>query len=130
MSEDKSIETSVETSVTEASVTSDRRDFLRSSVLAAGAVATFAVAESANAQVCYDASGNVVKPTVIPKLIDVSFNAGDLKIDDLYSVIKQLGGITGCLTCGLNGFDLHVKINPVLPLKTVVPSYAVVSQQY
>ena len=130
MSDDKSIETSVETSAREASATADRRDFLRNSVLAAGAVATLAVAESANAQVCYDASGNVVKPTAIPKLIDVSFNAGDLKIDDLYSVIKQLGGITGCLTCGLNGFDLHVSINPVLPLKTAVPSYAVVSQQY
>ena len=130
MSEDKSVETSIETSASEASVTTDRRDFLRNSVLAAGAVATLAVAESAHAQVCYDASGNVVKPTAIPKLIDVSFNAGDLKIDDLYSVIKQLGGITGCLTCGLNGFDLHVRINPVLPLKTSVLSYAVVSQQY
>lgn len=124
MSEDKSLGTKIDEPTT-----NDRRDFLRNSMLAAGAVATLAVADSASAQVCYDAAGNVVKTTTPPKLIDVTFNAGDLKIDDLYSVIKQLGGITGCLTCGLNGFDLHVHINPVLPFKTVVPSYAIVSQQ-
>lgn len=124
MSEDKSVETQ-----NAESSNKDRRDFLRNSVLAAGAVATLAVAESVNAQVCYDAAGNVVKTTAAPKLIDVTFNSGDLKIDDLYSVIKQLGGITGCLTCGLNGFDLHVHINPVLPLKTNIPSYATVMPQ-
>ena len=58
----------------------DRRDFLRNSVLAAGAVATLAVAESANAQVCYDAGGNVVKSTAAPKLIDVTFTKGDIKV--------------------------------------------------
>jgi hypothetical protein len=124
MSEDKSVGTKIDEPST-----NERRDFLRNSMLAAGAVATLAVAESASAQVCYDASGNIVKTTATPKLIDVTFNAGDLKIDDLYSVIKQLGGITGCLTCGLNGFDLHVHINPVLPLKTLVPSYATVMPQ-
>jgi len=124
MSEDKSVATK-----TDESTTNERRDFLRNSMLAAGAVATLAVADSASAQVCYDAAGNVVKTTTPPKLIDVTFNAGDLRIDDLYGVIKQIGGITGCLTCGLNGFDLHVHINPVLPLKTLVPSYATVIPQ-
>lgn len=126
MSEDKSVSTK-----TDESTTNERRDFLRNSVLAAGAVATLAVAESASAQVCYDAAGNIVKATdaATPKLLEVTFNSGDVKIADLYSVIKQLGGITGCLTCGLNGFDLHVHINPVFPLKTVVPSYVTVSQQ-
>lgn len=125
MSEDKSVETTIE-----ASATKERRDFLRNSVLAAGAVATLAVAESASAQTCYDASGNVVKAATSLKTIDVAFNAGDLKIDDLHSIIKQLGGITGCLTCGLNGFDLHVHINPVLPLKTNLASFATVLTNY
>lgn len=125
MSEDKSVETKID-----ASATNERRDFLRNSVLAAGAVATLAVAESASAQTCYDASGNIVKAATSPKTIDVAFSAGDLKIDDLYNVIKQLGGITGCLTCGLNGFDLHVHINPVYPLKTNLASFATVLTQY
>ncbi len=114
---------------TDETSTKERRDFLRNSVLAAGAVATLAVAESANAQVCYDAAGNVVKAAATTKVIDVTFTKGDIKIDDLYNVIKQLGGITGCLTCGLNGFDFHVHINPVLPFKTAIPSYAIVKDQ-
>ncbi len=129
MSDNQSIDNPTEALSSNETSNKERRDFLRNSVLAAGAVATLAVADSANAQVCYDAAGNVVSPTATPKVIDVTFTKGDVKIDDLYNVIKQLGGITGCLTCGLNGFDFHVHINPVLPFKTVIPSYAIVKDQ-
>ena len=124
MSEDKSVPTK-----TDESTTNERRDFLRNSMLAAGAVATLAVADSASAQTPYDKAGDIVRTLPAPKLIDVTFSRGDVEIDDLYTVIKQLGEITGCLTCGLNGFDFHVHINPVLPFKTNSPSYAIVSEQ-
>lgn len=128
MSEDKSVVTpSAQTS--DDSTTKERRDFLRNSVLAAGAVATFAVAESASAQTCYDAGGNVIKGAVAaPQVIDVAFNSSDLVLDDLYSVIKQLGKLTGCLNCGFNGFDLRFRINPVIRLDARIPVAATLRQ--
>ena len=121
MSDNQSIEPQ-----TEETTAKERRDFLRNSVLAAGAVATFAVAESASAQTCYDAAGNIVKATgaSAPQVIDVAFNSSDLVMDDLYSVIKQLGKLTGCLNCGFNGFDLRFRINPVIRLDTRIPAAA------
>ena len=121
MSDNQSIEPQ-----TEETTAKERRDFLRNSVLAAGAVATFSVAESASAQTCYDAAGNIVKATSAstPQVIDVAFNSSDLVMDDLYSVIKQLGKLTGCLNCGFNGFDLRFRINPVIRLDTRIPAAA------
>lgn len=116
---------------TEETTAKERRDFLRNSVLAAGAVATFAVAESASAQTCYDAAGNIVKASSAsaPQVIDVAFNSSDLVMDDLYSVIKQLGKLTGCLNCGFNGFDLRFRINPVIRLDTRIPAAATLMQR-
>ena len=124
MSEDKSAETQ-----TDDSTAKERRDFLRNSMLAAGAVATLAVAESASAQTCYDAAGNIVKVPGDTQIIDVAFNSGDLVLDDLYSVIKQLGKLTGCLNCGFNGFDLRFRINPVIRLDTRIPAAATLMQR-
>jgi len=124
MSEDKSVETQPDDSTAK-----ERRDFLRNSMLAAGAVATLAVAESANAQTCYDAAGNIVKAPGDTQIIDVAFNSGDLVLDDLYSVIKQLGKLTGCLNCGFNGFDLRFRINPVIRLDTRIPAAATLMQR-
>ncbi len=123
MSEDKSVDTKIDESATK-----ERRDFLRNSVLAAGAVATLAVAESASAQTCYDAGGNVIKATGT-QVIDVAFNSSDLVMDDLYGVIKQLGKLTGCPNCGFNGFDLRFRINPVIRLDTRIPAAATLSQR-
>lgn len=108
--------------------TKERRDFLRNSVLAAGAVATFAVAESASAQTCYDAGGNIIKAYTGLQVIDLTFTSGSVALDDVYSAIKQLGKITGCLNCGFNGFDLRMRINPVIRLETKIPSAVTVSQ--
>ena len=124
MSEDKSVETKIDESTAK-----ERRDFLRNSVLAAGAVATFAVAESASAQTCYDAGGNVIKATAGAQVIDVAFNSSDLVLDDLFGVIKQLGKLTGCLNCGFNGFDLRFRINPVIKLDARVPVAATLIQR-
>jgi hypothetical protein len=130
MSNDNSIETKTEPNPkTDSSSSNERRDFLRNSVLAAGAVATFAVAESASAQTCYDASGNIVKATTGTQVIDVAFNSSDLVLDDLYGVIKQLGKLTGCLNCGFNGFDLRFRINPVIKLDTRIPAAATLMQR-
>lgn len=133
MSDDKSVETSIEkTSIgktsTQESTANDRRDFLRNSVLAAGAVATLGIAESASAQISYDAGGNVIKATGV-QTIDVAFNSSDLVLDDLYGVIKQLGKLTGCLNCGFNGFDLRFRINPVLKLDARIPVAATLIQR-
>jgi hypothetical protein len=122
MSDDKSV-------TTEESTTKDRRDFLRNSVLAAGAVATLSTTEAASAQTYYDAGGNVVKATAGVQVIDVAFNSSDLVLDDLFSVIKQLGKLTGCLNCGFNGFDLRFRINPVIKLDTRVPAAATLMQR-
>jgi hypothetical protein len=122
MSDDKSV-------TTEESTTKDRRDFLRNSVLAAGAVATLSATEAASAQTYYDAGGNVVKATAGVQVIDVAFNSSDLVLDDLFSVIKQLGKLTGCLNCGFNGFDLRFRINPVIKLDTRVPAAATLMQR-
>lgn len=109
--------------------TKERRDFLRNSVLAAGAVATFAAAESATAQTYYDADGNIVRGLPEVKVIDVAFNSADLALDDLYSVIKQLGRMTGCPNCGFNGFDLRFRINPVIKLDARIPVAATLMQR-
>lgn len=119
MSEDKSVVTQ-----TNEIPAKERRDFLLNSVLAAGAVATLAAAGSANAQTCYDANGNIIKTPIDKQIIDVAFDSSDLVLDDLFSVIKQLGKLTGCLNCGFNGFDLRFRINPVIRLDTRVPAAA------
>lgn len=111
----------ISTTESEDNSAKDRRDFLRNSMLAAGAVATLVAAEGANAQTCYDAYGNVIKTTATPKVIDVALNSSDVTLDDMYSILKQLGGITGCLACGFNGFDLRFRINPVIKLTARVP---------
>jgi aminoglycoside/choline kinase family phosphotransferase len=128
MSEDKSVVTPSAQASDES--TKDRRDFLRNSVLAAGAVATFAVAESASAQTCYDAAGNIVKSANvnIPQVIDIAFDNSNLVLEDLYGVIKQLGKLTGCLNCGFNGFDLRFRINPVIRLDARIPVAATLRQ--
>lgn len=121
MSEDKSVDTN-----SDESTTKERRDFLRNSVLAAGAVATFAVADSASAQTCYDAGGNLIKSTGT-QVIDVAFNSSDLVLDDLFGTIKQLGKLTGCPNCGLNGFDMRFRINQVIKLESRIPVAATLS---
>ena len=128
MSEDKSVVTPSAQAGDES--TKDRRDFLRNSVLAAGAVATFAVAESASAQTCNDAAGNIVKSANvnIPQVIDIAFDNSNLVLEDLYGVIKQLGKLTGCLNCGFNGFDLRFRINPVIRLDARIPVAATLRQ--
>lgn len=123
---DEKISTSAATDNTENSNTKDRRDFLRNSMLAAGAVATLVAAEGANAQTCYDAYGNVIKATTPAKVIDVALNSADVTLDDMYSILKQLGGLTGCLACGFNGFDLRFRINPVVKLSTRIPVAATI----
>ncbi len=107
----------------------ERRDFLRNSVLAAGAVATIAATESASAQTYYDMNGDIVKGLPEVKLIDIAFNSADIVLDDLYSVIKQLGRLTGCPNCGFNGFDLRFRINPVIKLDTRIPVAATLVQR-
>jgi hypothetical protein len=122
MSEDKSVGTKIDEPAAK-----ERRDFLRNSVLAAGAVATLAVADSASAQVSYDKEGNLLSAATGTKLIDIAFDSSDLVLDDVYDVIKQLGKLTGCLNCGFNGFDLRFRINPVIKLDTRVPVAAILT---
>ena len=122
MSEDKSVGTKIDEPAAK-----ERRDFLRNSVLAAGAVATLAVADSASAQVSYDKAGNLLSAATGTKLIDIAFDSSDLVLDDVYDVIKQLGKLTGCLNCGFNGFDLRFRINPVIKLDTRVPVAAILT---
>lgn len=127
MSEEKTEITQVDASTTQPTA-NERRDFLRNSVLAAGAVASLAVAESANAQTCYDAGGNIVKATSGVQVIDLTFASSSVVLDDVYSAIKELGKLTGCLNCGFNGFDLRLRINPVIKLNTKILSAVTVSQ--
>lgn len=101
--------------------TKDRRDFLRNSVLAAGAVATLTAMDSATAQTIYDTKGNIIKGLPEPHVIDVTFDSSDIVLDDLYSVIKQLAGLTGCQGCGFNGYDMRFRINSVLKLESRLP---------
>lgn len=126
MSQEKTEITQLNESI---STTNERRDFLRNSVLAAGAVASLAVAESASAQTCYDAGGNIVKATGGLQVIDLTFTSNAVVLDDVFSAIKQLGKLTGCLNCGFNGFDLRMRINPVIRLDTKVLSAVTVSHQ-
>ncbi len=107
----------------------DRRDFLRNSMLAAGAIATLTAAESATAQTCYDAAGNVIKAASPVQVIDIAFNSADVALDDFNSILKQLGKMTGCLNCGFNGFDLRFRINPVIKLDTRIPVAASLMQR-
>ena len=107
--------------------TKDRRDFLRNSVLAAGAVATLTAMDSATAQTLFDTKGNVIKGLPEPHVLDVAFDNSNIVLDDLYSVIKQLAELTGCPACGFNGFDLRFRINPVIKLQTRIPAAATLS---
>lgn len=50
----------------------------------------------------------IVKAPGDTQIIDVAFNSGDLVLEDLHSVIKELGKLTGCLNCGFNGMSRHL----------------------
>lgn len=124
MSDEKSPVTETGTQ-TEKSPTRERRDFLRNSMLTAGAIATFAAAESTAAQTCYDAYGNVIKASNSGvQVIDITLDSSNVVLDDFNSILKQLGKLTGCLNCGFNGFDLRFRINPVIRLDTRIAAAA------
>lgn len=99
---------------------SGRRNFIRNSALAAGSVAALSVAAGASAQdrEFYE------KATVRSKKLTATFDSKyQTKItrEDVFAVVDQLLDIAGCPTCGLNGFDLNLEVNPVFESKIDIP---------
>lgn len=106
----------------------DRREFIRNSVLAAGAVAALGATGSATAQTRLDVSKLPVLTN--KKVIDVSFDSHDVVVDDIYQVIKQILDISGCPACGFNGFDLRIGVDPLIKLQTRINAAATIKQMY
>lgn len=106
----------------------DRREFIRNSVLVAGAAAALGTTGSASAQTRLD----FVKLPVLgnKKVIDVSFDNHEVVMDDIYGAIKQILDISGCPACGFNGFDIRIGVDPLIKLQTRVNAIATVKQLY
>lgn len=90
---------------------SQRRDFIRNSALTAGAIAAATVAGSAHSATLVSDTSDL---TSRRKTLDVSFNSTKVTQDEVFQVVKQFLELTGCDNCGFNGFDLRLKVDPVI----------------
>lgn len=99
----------------------NRRDFIRNSALAAGAVAaaaTIGVSPAASAQDLKVAS--LAKPKQLTASFDSRYVSKITK-DEIWLVLEKMFDIAGCPTCGLNGFDIHLGVLPIFDVKANVP---------
>lgn len=101
-------------------VDNDRRAFFRSAALAAGAVsvigATLGVEEA-------HAAPAATKLRLQRSVVKAGFDGNaKVSIEHIYQAIEQMLDIAGCPTCGLVGFDLNLRINPVERLKIEIPA--------
>lgn len=86
--------------------TDDRRDFLKKSALAAGAVAGVAAVTSTTTNAAALDGVAASKPTVEVALKSPKITA--LQLDDLMRKILE---INGCPNCGFSGFDLRIRVD-------------------
>jgi hypothetical protein len=99
----------------------NRRDFIRNSALAAGAIATAAaisVSPSASAQDVRTAT--LGKPKLLKATFDARY-ASKITKNDILLVLEKMFDIAGCPTCGLNGYDINLGVLPIYDLKIDVP---------
>ena len=100
---------------------SDRRTFMKSTLLAAATVAvggglTSSLAEASEAQ---EEKMAVRRAT---KLVNVRFPRAQPTLDDLQKLIAQAVGRYGCVACGLLGIDIRfglgeIKVRRVTPVQ-------------
>lgn len=95
-----------------------RRDFIRSSALAAGAVAAIGIGSHASAQEFEGAlTGKAQK---LSAAFDARYQSKITK-EDVYLVLERMFDIAGCPTCGLNGFDFNLAVTPIFEVKSNIP---------
>jgi len=50
--------------------------------------------------------GSIMNDTIVLKLRE------PIQLDDLSELLKELVDLQGCTSCGFNGWDLNIKIDP------------------
>ena len=97
---------------------SDRRSFMKSTLIAAAAAAvgtglTGSIAEAANIQ-----EGAAAAPAIgkrkASKLVNVRFPQTAPTLDDLQKIIAQTVGRYGCPACGLLGIDIRLGLDDIV----------------
>ena len=53
--------------------------------------------------------------------ISFDFNEG-VQLDEIFASIKRLVNLRGCPSCGLNGFDFRLRVDPVIRFKELFES--------
>jgi len=99
----------------------NRRDFIRNSALAAGAVAAAATVGISPAASAQDLR---VTSLAKPKLLTASFDSryvSKITKDEIWLVLERMFDIAGCPSCGLNGFDIHLGVLPIFDVKANIP---------
>ncbi|MEE9383255.1 MAG: hypothetical protein V3V08_07560 [Nannocystaceae bacterium] len=105
-----------------------RRSFLRGAATVAGVATAGAVlASSGDTQAAINPKLRLaVEPSPVSPTMRVSFSVRHkVRLEDIQEALFQVLDQTGCPTCGLNGLDLRFGLDEVLPLKTSVPTQAV-----
>lgn len=95
---------------------SDRRTFIKSTIVGAGAVATGLAAMNVTAEAAQDRGLRGFKGTV-----SLHFpTSAQPSLEDLQRAIAQIVTWNGCRACGLVGFDIRfARVNPAERLKDV-----------
>lgn len=103
-----------------------RRDFIKNSALAAGAIAAVGVSTQASAQK-YAISGfetaklpEFEKPKLLTAAFDKRYQE-KITREDVFRVVDLILDIGGCPACGLNGFDINLSVNPIFKIDTNIP---------
>ena len=120
MTSEKHEEKSAADSAAPETINAERRAFFRTAALAAGAVsvvgATIAAGEAQAAPAAADLKSS-------RKVLQAAFDGKyQVSIEHIHAAIEQMLEIGGCLTCGLVGFDLNLRVNPIERLRIEIPT--------
>jgi hypothetical protein len=123
MSEMEMQTTSTETSTNvdpETVESSDRRTFIKNTVLAAGTVAAGSLAAASVSTVSAQdeplQAGTAALARNPVAVLHLNFDRRKPpSVQDIQAILPSIFRLTGCITCGLIGLDLNIGINEVLP---------------
>lgn len=111
--------TNVDSEVVESS---DRRSFIKNTVLAAGTVAAGGLVASATVSASAQGDeplqgGQAALPRSAVAVLSINFDRRKPpSVQDIQAILPSIFRLTGCVACGLIGLDLRIGINEVLPV--------------
>lgn len=103
---------------------SNRRSFIKGTVIAAGTLAASGLAASAEPAIAAeDKQERIAIPSSsLRGIVQVSFSSKTPpKIEDVQSAVAQIAKLNGCVGCGLIGIDLRLKLGDPVQIESRVP---------